>query len=262
MFKAREVLLYFALKYEGDYEKIIESIRNKVKIEEDDYLKQVTTFEGEYLTIVDENYPERFKKIYRPPLVVFYRGEIALLDELDATISVVGTRHPSDYGIKMATLLVKGLVKHHFIIVSGLAKGIDAAAHQTTLQEGGKTIAVLGCGIDYVYPRENKELYEQIVTSGLILSEYPLSTRPSKEFFPQRNRLVAALSQGVLVVEASYRSGTLITVGASLSHGGDIYCVPSRADEESGTNRLIKDGAYLVETVEDILNLWPNLKKD
>ncbi len=262
MFKAREVLLYFAIIYEGDYERILDSIRNKVKIDEGDYRRVITSFSGDYFTIVDEVYPERFKKIYRPPLVVFYHGDFSLVDDLSKAISVVGTRNPSDYGEKMAAVLVDGLVANDYLIISGMAKGIDAVAHQRALDSGGKTIAVLGSGINNPYPRQNEELYKRIIAKGLILSEYPDKVKPNKENFPARNRLVAALSDALLVVEASYRSGTLITVGASLANGGDIFCVPARAGELSGTNQLIKDGAYLVETVDDIINLMPKHKNN
>lgn len=261
MFKAREVLLYFALKYEGDYDLILEAIRKKIKIEEDDYKIRLNEFKGNYITILDDIYPERFKRIYRPPIVLFYHGDISLLNKLCNTISVVGTRNPSDYGIKMAKSLVDGLVDEDFIIVSGMAKGIDTIAHERALLKGKKTIAVLGSGIDYPYPRQNEALYQSIVKEGLVLSEYPGYLKPAKENFPERNRLVAALSQGLLVVEAAYHSGTLITVSASLANGGDIFCVPSRADEESGTNRLIKEGAYLVESVADILTIYPSRQK-
>ncbi|HKM02523.1 MAG TPA: DNA-processing protein DprA [Bacilli bacterium] len=257
MFKARDVLLYFALKYEGKYDLIMSAVRNKLKIDEQDYNFVTANFKGDFITIVDENYPEEFKCIYRPPLVVFYKGDLSLLNDLSRAITVVGTRKPSEYGLKMATILSSDLVKEQFIIVSGMARGIDAVAHESALSLLGKTIAVLGSGINNPYPKENTELYHNICEQGLILSEYPDLTKPNKEHFPERNRLVAALGRAVLVIEAQLRSGTLITVGASLAQGGDIYCVPGLATGESGTNRLIKDGAYLVETIEDIKNLWP-----
>ncbi|HKL84428.1 MAG TPA: DNA-processing protein DprA [Bacilli bacterium] len=258
MFTAREVLLYFALKFEGDYDAILNAIKNKVAIDESDYQFLITSFKGQYMTIVDMDYPDEFKKIYRPPLVIFYKGDQGLLSNLAKAIVVIGTRNPSQYGLKMATILSTELAKEKFIIVSGMAKGIDAVAHECALRQKGKTIAVLGSGIDNPYPRENKDLYQRLVAEGLVISEYPGLTRPNKNNFPERNRLVASLGRAVLVIEARTRSGTLITVGASLASGGDIYCVPSLADSDSGTNRLIKDGAYLVETIEDIKNLWRN----
>lgn len=261
MFKAKDVLLYFALKFEGDYDRILEAIRTKQKIDEEDYKKVVSQFNGHYFTILDDCYPERFKRIYRPPLVIFYVGDVSLLNKLEDTISVVGTRQPSEYGIKMTNTLVDELVDENFIIVSGMAKGIDAVAHERALLKGGKTIAVLGSGILYPYPKQNETLYLSICRQGLVISEYPGHKKPIKENFPERNRLVAALSQGLLVIEASYHSGTLITVGAALANGSDIFCVPSRADEESGTNRLIKEGAYLVENVNDILAILPHKQK-
>ena len=256
MFNARDVLLYFSLKFDGDYERILEAIKTKVKIDENDYLSVISVFKGQFITIVDGDYPEQFKRIYRPPLVIYYKGDVSLLSDLSKAIAIVGTRKPSDYGEMMTYTITRELVKHGFLIVSGMAKGIDACAHEATLLEKGKTIAVLGSGIENPYPAQNKELYQKIVTSGLVLSEYPGQTKPNKANFPERNRLVAGLSRGVLVTEAKIHSGTLITVGASLATGGDIFCVPSRALEDSGTNRLIKDGAYLVEDASDIINLW------
>lgn len=256
MFKAREVLLYFSLKFVGDYDKMIEAIRNKVKIDEEDYDNVIHNFVGDFVTIVDQDYPEAFKKIYQPPLVFYYRGDKSLLTDLSKAIAVVGTRKPSDYGEKMTEQIVRDLVREQHLIISGMAKGIDTFAHEAALESGGKTIAVLGSGINFPYPSQNAKLYQRIIQEGLVISEYPLDTRPQKEFFPHRNRLVAGLAKGVLVTEANIRSGTLITVGASLANGGDIFCVPSRASEDSGTNRLIKDGAYLVESAMDIMNLW------
>lgn len=256
MFNARDVLLYFSLKFEGDYDRILEAIKNKVMIDENEYLSTISLFKGQFITIVDLDYPEQFKRIYRPPLVIYYKGDIRLLSDLSKAIAIVGTRKPSEYGEMMTYTITRELVKHGFLVVSGMAKGIDACAHEATLLEKGKTIAVLGSGIDNPYPAQNKELYQNIVASGLVLSEYPGQAKPNKAHFPERNRLVAGLSRGVLVTEAKIHSGTLITVGASLAMGGDIFCVPSRALEDSGTNRLIKDGAYLVEDASDIINLW------
>lgn len=256
MFKAREVLLYFALKYEGQYEQILSSIRNKEQIDESDYVFITQNFKGQYVTIVDSEYPEEFKKVYRPPLVLFYKGDVELLNDLSRAIAVIGTRKPTEYGMKMATVLSSDLAKENFLVISGMARGIDAIAHESVLASGGKTIAVLGSGIDNPYPKENKDLFEKLVAHGLVLSEYPGMTRPNRENFPERNRLVAGLGQAVLVIEAKSRSGTLITVGACLANGGDIFCVPGPALTDSGTNRLIKDGAYLVETIDDIKNLW------
>lgn len=256
MFNARDVLLYFSLKFDGDYERILEAIKTKVKIDENDYLSVISVFKGQFITIVDGDYPEQFKRIYRPPLVIYYKGDVSLLSDLSKAIAIVGTRKPSDYGEMMTYTITRELVKHGFLVVSGMAKGIDACAHEATLLEKGKTIAVLGSGIENPYPAQNKELYQKIGEAGLVLSEYPHHTKPNKSNFPERNRIVAGLSRGVLVTEAKIHSGTLITVGASLAAGGDIFCVPSRALEDSGTNRLIKDGAYLVEDANDIINLW------
>lgn len=257
--KPRDILIYFACKYEGNYEAIIKAIRGREPFDEEAYqryqenLNNVAT-----ITIVDVDYPPVFKTISHPPIVLFVKGDVSLIHHLHKSIAVIGTRDHSAYGKAKTIEIVKDLVANDFLIVSGMARGIDGFAHETTLEHRGKTIAVLGSGIDYPYPLSNKKLYDDILKTGLIISEYPNTTKPEPEYFKFRNRLVAALSRGVLIVEAKYRSGTVITVGYALERGCDIYCVPERAGVDSGCNKLIKDGAYLVESAADIIRLWPN----
>lgn len=253
--KARDFLIYFAYKYEGDYEAILGALRTKERIDE----SLLATFDiasTKAITIVDEDYPDAFKVINRPPLVIFYEGDINLLHHLNKAIAIIGAREYSEYGEKMSKLFSEELAKEDFTIVSGLARGIDGFAHQAALDAGGKTIAVLGSGIHEPYPLSNKKIYEAIKESGLLISEYPGKIKPKPEYFKIRNRLVAALGKGVLVIEAKHKSGTVITVGYALEKGGDVYCVPERAGMQSGCNQLIKDGAYLVESAKDIINLW------
>lgn len=259
IFKSRDILIYFSLKYDGDYEKILNAIKARERINDQAYEAQVS--EGEEfnaITIVDSDYPHAFKCIPNPPLVVFYKGDVTLLNNLDKAIAVIGAREYSDYGKEHTIKIVTDLVKEGFMIVSGMARGIDGFAHEAALSASGKTIAVLGSGIEYPYPLSHTALYNEIAEKGLIISEYPRKVKPEPEFFKFRNRLVAALSHGLFIVEAKYRSGTIITASYALERGSDIFCLPERAGMESGTNKLIKDGAYLVESAADIINLWTN----
>lgn len=258
IFKSRDILIYFALKYKGDYEKILQAIKTREKINDQDYETLFKDEEHQAITIVDYDYPHAFKCIPNPPLVVFYKGDVTLLNNLDKALAVIGAREYSAYGKEYTYKIVTDLVKEGFMIVSGMARGIDGFAHQAALSAQGKTIAVLGSGINYPYPVSNTNLYNEISETGLIISEYPGALKPEPEFFKFRNRLVAALSRGLFIVEAKYRSGTIITASYALERGSDIFCLPERAGNESGTNKLIKDGAYLVESASDIMNLWTN----
>ncbi len=208
---------------------------------------------ADILTVDDEKYPQRLKEIYDPPSVLYVRGEMDGVDE--RAIAIVGTRHPSFYGRTITENLSKKLAMRGFIIVSGLARGIDSAAHRGALSVKGKTIAVLGCGVDKVYPPENKKLMDEIAGSGAVISEFPMGTQPDKGNFPRRNRIISGLSLGVIVVEAAKNSGSLITAGAALEQGREVFAVPGKVDSPTsyGTHRLIKDGAKLVQDVDDII---------
>ncbi len=255
--KPRDILLYFATKYAGDYQSIVQALKRKELLDETLYETYVETWADlETITIVDHDYPPLLKVVANPPIVLFLKGDRTLLDNLDKAIAVIGARDHSTYGKAKTYEIVKDLVASEFTIVSGLARGIDGFAHDACLKAGGKTIAILGSGINYAYPAQNRALYEKIAKHGLLISEYPHLTKPEPDFFKFRNRLVAALTHGVLIIEAKYRSGTIITVGHALEKGSDIFCLPERAGMESGTNKLIKDGAYLVEDANDIKKLW------
>lgn len=172
------------------------------------------------------------------------------------SIAIVGARDASDYGRRISKKLSSDLSKRGVTIISGLAKGIDSCAHEGAYDKIGKTIAVLGCGIDIIYPKENEELYKNIIRSGgLIISEFPLGTKPEKDNFPKRNRLISGLSNGVVVVEAKAKSGALITVDCALEQGKNVFAVPGNIGSiySEGTNNLIKDGAIPVTSYEDIL---------
>lgn len=202
----------------------------------------------------DADYPARLREIYDPPAVFFYRGTLAQDDE--ACVAVVGSRRCTHYGRMVAEELGAGLARAGLTVVSGMARGIDSAAHRGALGAGGRTVAVLGTGLDICYPRENSKLMQEIAASGAVVSEFPLGSPPEPWHFPVRNRIISGLSRGVVVVEAAARSGALITAELALEQGRDVMAVPGNVTSPSsqGTNRLIKQGARLVEGVEDVLD--------
>jgi DNA processing protein len=205
-------------------------------------------------------YPPLLKQIYDPPLVLYCRGDAEVLAR--PSIAVVGTRHPTPYGIGMAERLSCDLAAHGLVIASGLARGVDACAHRGALHAHGKTVAVLGTGVDYIYPRENRKLADEILaTGGAIVSEFAVGTFPAPQNFPIRNRIISGMSNGVLVVEAGEYSGTRITARCALEQDRDVYAVPGNVTNKQswGPNTLIKQGAHLVATWEDV---WEGLPAD
>lgn len=202
------------------------------------------------------SYPVRLYHIYDPPDILYVRGIIRRESHIyNSSIGIVGSRKPDIYGREMAGVFARKLAGWGCTIVSGLARGVDSAAHRGALEAGGYTMAVLGCGIDVTYPPENAELYHQIEYSGAIISEYGLGVSPQPGFFPMRNRIISGLSDGVLVVEAKKKSGSLITADSALEQGRQVYALPGRAYDQNseGTNNLIKQGAICVTEPEDIL---------
>ncbi len=202
----------------------------------------------------DTFFPTNLLNIYDPPPVIYAAGE---LDNRDAAaaLAVVGARNASSYGLEIAGNFCYRLAKTGVTIVSGLARGIDTAAHRGALAAGGRTIAVMGCGIDITYPAENAGLRRKIEKSGAVIAEFPLGTPPDRVNFPKRNRLISGLSQAVLVVEASEKSGSLITARYALEQGREVYAIPGQINSQKsrGVNSLIKEGAKLVDKPEDIL---------
>ena len=262
LIKGRDVIIHLALKYHGDWNQIYQAIKAKEAVSEDEIMLSMAKLNSGAMTIIDEDYPERLKKIYKPPFVLFYHGDTRLLgDDLD-TVAVIGTRQPTAYGIAMTRKITEDLVNADILIVSGMAKGIDGIAHEAALAHQGKTIAVLGSGIDICYPNDNRSIYERMKQTQLVLSEYPGSLQPHKDNFPWRNRIIAGLADAVFVSEAKRRSGTLITVGYALYQGKDVYALPHHADADSSCNRLIKDGATLVESARDIIEGMRNVTND
>lgn len=210
------------------------------------------------LTWESEIYPASLRHIYAPPIVLFYRGDPGIL-ERQMMLTVVGTRHPSAYSLRVADTFCENLAKCNVILVSGCAVGLDAAAHKAAIRTGVPTIAVLGCGVDYDYPRENRALKEQIVQNGLLLSEYFPGTQPLPAHFPVRNRILSGLSEAVLVVEAGSRSGALITANLACEQGKSVFCVPPADVFDSryaGVIPFLRDGAYPAFSYLDILYVF------
>ena len=247
----RENLLYLALKFQGDWDKIYECLTKHEEVDPKEVSELIKTVNSNYLTIIDEEYPAILKDTYKPPFVLFYHGDISLLDDTRQKIAVVGSRKATEYGKEMTEKLIKGISKD-FVIISGLAYGIDACAHQAAIDSGGKTIAVLGNGVNFHYLECNQDLYKEIKKNHLILSEYPDMTPPKSDYFPVRNRIIAGLTINLLVTEGKIGSGTQITAMLVAQKSGNVCCVPTNAGQDSLCNALIKEGAYLVETPEDI----------
>ena len=207
------------------------------------------------ITLYDRSYPEKLRKIYDSPVMLYAKGNINLLNS--KSIAIVGCRDCTNYGKNVARKMAYELAKQNITIISGLAKGIDKYSHIGALEGEGNTIAVLGHGLDIIYPAENYELSELIEKkNGLIVTEYVIGTKPNKYTFPARNRIISGLSDGVIVVEAKERSGSLITADFALEQGKEVFAVPGNIDNinSHGTNELIKQGAYPITNCDDVLN--------
>ena len=239
-------------------EKLLEKIRNKGICEKAKKIhEEIQKNRYKVITLDSEKYPQNLKNIYSPPCVLYYLGQLPvdLNINTDNLISIVGSRRCTAYGKTTAFRFAKKLAENNVGIVSGLARGIDSEAHKGALWSDGYTIAVLGSGIDVVYPKENIKLFNDIAEKGCILTEFPPETPPLRNNFPARNRIVSGLSRGVLVVEAAKKSGAMITVDMALEQGKNIYVIPGNIYSEAseGCNELIKKGAYCVTKYEDIL---------
>ena len=227
----------------------------------EDFLKKdhvmCREFGARAITFIDEEYPAALQNIPDQPAVLYVHGKFP--EKLDCAVSIVGARRASLYGLNIAQRFAAELAELGIPIVSGLARGVDAAAHKGALRAGGDTVAVLGCGLDVVYPPENLELYYEIMAKGCMISEFPFSTQPFPGHFPRRNRIVSGLSLGVVVVEADIKSGALITAGFALEQGREVFAVPGRIDSNmsGGPHALIKQGAKPVLCIEDILEELP-----
>jgi len=233
-------------------DKIIDAIQNPPweLVERD--LQWLEAAENHVLTIEDAEYPEQLKEIASPPSVLFIKGDPALLNK--PQIAMVGSRNPSTIGIRTAAEFAEALAAAGFVVTSGMALGIDAASHQGALNAGGHTIAIAGTGLDRVYPARHKQLATEIAQKGALVSEFALGTVAKSGHFPRRNRIISGLCQGLLVVEAAQQSGSLITAKLALEQNREVFAIPGSIHNPlaRGCNALIKQGAKLVETVEDI----------
>ncbi len=229
-------------------------VETRQEISLDDQMLKVRREGARLVTWQDDEYPPRLRHIHNSPPVLYVKGEILPQDEW--AVAAVGTRIPTTYGRQLVDEIAGGLAKSGITIVSGLARGIDSLAHRAALRVGGRTIAVLGCGIDIVYPHEHRGLAKNIIQRGAIITEYPLGTPPEGGNFPARNRIISGLSLGTLVIEAGKRSGALITADYALEQGREVFALPGNVNSPKslGTNRLIQEGAAkLVISVEDVL---------
>ena len=233
-------------------------LQNLIQFPRDNFLKtefdQMAKRKAQVITFGDAAYPALLKEIPDAPLVLYCKGGDLSLEH-GLSMAMVGTRKASPYGLSAASKLSKRLAELGFTVVSGLARGIDTAAHKGALMAGGRSIAVLGCGLSHVYPLENEDLLEEIAEGGAVVSEFSMQTPPFAHNFPRRNRIVSGLALGVIVIEAAQRSGALITADCALEQGRDVFAVPGRIDSLSseGVHHLIKQGAKLVTCIEDIL---------
>ena len=221
-------------------------------------LELIREYDCQVVTLYDDVYPQYLKEIDTPPLVLYIRGKLTPEDSL--SLSVVGSRDAKDYGRKVSYRLSYQLAQRGLTVVSGLAKGIDTSAHRGALEAGGRTIAVMGNGLSFIYPATNSDLAEKITESGALISEFPMGAKPKPRNFPRRNRIISGLTLGTVVVEASNRSGALITARLAGEQGREVFAVPGEIFSElsTGTHKLINNGAKLINTVDDLLNELPS----
>jgi DNA processing protein len=217
-------------------------------------IRQYKTNQIHIITVFDKEYPPMLREIFQPPWALFVKGDLSLLT-LEPKLAVVGSRQATQYGKNAIRLMFPGLIERNVLIVSGLAKGIDTLAHECTIQNGGKTIAVIAGGFYHIYPRENMNLAVDMMKNQLIVSEYPPDTRPMRWHFPARNRIISGMSKGTLIIEAKRKSGSLITANYAVNEGREVFSLPGSIFNpfSSGTNDLIQQGAKLVASAEDIL---------
>jgi DNA processing protein len=228
-------------------------VRGREGIDVIEELELIKKYKISIVTLNDASYPKNLKEIYDPPPLLYVKGKIEEGDK--NAIAIVGSRRATTYGRLTAQRLSSQLAAQGITIVSGMARGVDSEAHKGALAVRGRTIAVLGCGIDVVYPPENRALEEKIVSSGAVITEFPFGTKPFAGNFPKRNRIISGLSLGIIVVEAAQKSGALITARLALEQGREVFAVPGSTTSpySKGTHNLIKEGAKLVENIDDIL---------
>jgi len=246
---------------EGISETIVDSIFTHLKSRRElsnDFEAYMNNLEKKKINTVnyfDENYPDNLKNIYDPPVLLYYKGELVKSDKY--SLGVIGTRYPTEYGRNACINLVKELSNFKIPVISGMAKGIDSVSHRTALSNNNLTYAILGSGVDVIYPNENQRLYDEICEKGAVISEYEPGTKPDKVNFPRRNRIISGIGLGVLIIETGIRGGSMITTEFAIDQNKEIFAVPGSisSKQSEGTNYLIKQGmAKLVTGIEDILN--------
>ncbi len=251
-----DILVAMSLRSSGDWEKVYAMLKEKVPITREEIDQAYGKLKCQCLAFTDAIYPENLKNIWHPPFVLFYYGNISLLDST-RIVSVVGSREPDEYSLETTDRLVREILtkENGVVIASGMAKGIDSKAQRAAMALGREVIAVLGSGIDRPYPDSSEDIYQYCRSGkGLVLSEYPLSVAPDRDHFPFRNRIIAGLCQSLLVTECKVRSGTSITVRHAVEFGKNVVVVPHDFKDDDMTGMLIKDGADVALEGADILN--------
>jgi len=256
MLTMREILLFFSLKYDGDWEKIKDALARKEIVNEDEGKELVSKVKCNTLTFIDSNYPDCLKQAYRPPFVLFYEGNIDLLNSRKK-LGIIGSRENSDYGEEVSNKIIDDLAskEKNITIISGMAKGIDSIAERCAIKNKMNVISILGCGIDVCYPSSSRDIYDYSQgENGLLMSELPPGIKPIGSNFPMRNRILSAVIDTLLIIEAKPRSGTSITARLSLENNKDILCVPCNINSPYKFNNfLIKEGAESCLNADDIV---------
>lgn len=238
---------------EGLNKRALEKLQQAKEVDVSSDIEKLQEMGASLITIEDQAYPPNLREIHDPPPVLYVRGKLEEQDKF--AVSIVGTRRPSNAGSQIASEIGRDLARGGLTVVSGMAYGIDSAAHQGAIAAGGRTIAVAGCGIDIVYPPANRHLFEQITEHGAVLTEFPIGTEPEPWQFPVRNRIISGLSLGTVVIEAPEKSGALLTAGCAADQGRDVFVVPGdvRTGLSKGAHTLLREGAKLIEGAEDVL---------
>lgn len=255
----RDILIYFSIVHRGEWSEIQKAILEHKPLDYEDVKSTIESCKSKVLTIFDPEYPEALSKIPSPPLVLYYQGDLSLIQDMDHCISMVGSRDCTEYARSKTVKIANELAKDGVSVVSGLATGIDTAAAEGAVKEG-KAVAVLGNGLDYFYPSGNRKLQKDVGRLGLLLSEYPDGTHPKPFHFPMRNRIIAGLSAAVCIMQAAPNSGTYVTAALAATFGRDVGCLPFRSDEGNIGNALIQDGAMLIESAEDVYRMMKEEK--
>ena len=260
MYDSRLLLLCASILTDGNFDEMMDMFSKNISFMNDGLIKKALSIKCKYVTIIDKEYPPELRLVFKPPLVLYYYGDISLGQDFTNNVAIIGSREPSTTGVINTVAIAKHVVDNGYTIVSGLAYGVDYQAQNTAMENNGKVIAVLAGGLDHLYPKEHFRLFEKIKKNGLVLSEYPEGSEPRKERFPFRNRLIAGLSHKIIVTEAKKASGTSTTIGWTSNPFRDVLCVPGAFEEDSLCNSLIRDGCGCLGTMNDLEDELP--KKD